>query len=75
MADINSISQWFTKYENLLTSSGRSTKDDLNSHPWNCDKTEFYIVIASHSVLCRGGAKSVHKTGGGSGRENITILG
>ena len=30
MTDINSISQWFTKYESLLTSSGLSTKDDLS---------------------------------------------
>ena len=75
MADINSISQWFTKYESLLTPSGLSTNDDLSSHLWNCDKTRFCTAVASRSVLCRRRAKSVHETDGGSGRENITVLG
>ena len=75
MADINSISQWFTKYESLLTSSGLSTKDDLSSCLWNCDKTRFFTAVGSHSVLFRRGAKSVHEADGGSGRENITVLG
>ena len=61
MADINSISQWLTKVESLLTSSGLSTKDDLSSRLWNCDEIRFCTAFASCSVLCRRGAKSVHE--------------
>ena len=73
MADINSISQWFTKYENLLTSSGLSTKDDLSSHPWNCDKTGFCIVIAS-CLYCVEEEQNLYMKQVEE-VENITVLG
>ena len=31
-------------------------------------------MVASGKILTGGGKKNVHETGGGSGRENITIL-
>ena len=42
---------------------------------WNCDETGICTAVASRKILTRRGEKNVHETGGGgSGRENITIL-
>ena len=41
---------------------------------WNCDETGICTAVASRKILARRGEKNVHETGGGSGRENITIL-
>ena len=42
---------------------------------WNCDETGMATVVASTVVLARRGSKWVHETGGGSGREIITVKG
>ena len=41
---------------------------------WNCDETGICTAVASRKILTKRGAKNVHETGGGSGREYITIL-
>lgn len=41
---------------------------------WNCDETGTCTAVASWKILTRRGEKNVYETGGGSGRENITIL-
>ena len=41
---------------------------------WNCDETGTCTAVASRKTLTRRGEKNVHETGGGSGRESITIL-
>lgn len=42
---------------------------------WNCDETGVCTAVASKKILARRGDKNVHETGGGSGRDYITILG
>ena len=42
---------------------------------WNADVTGFCTAIASRKVLARRGAREVHETAGGSGRDYITVLG
>lgn len=48
---------------------------DLASRLWNADETGFCTAMASHRVLARRGAREVHETAGGSGREYVTVLG
>ena len=50
-------------------------KSDLLIRPWNADETGFCTAVASTRVLATHGAKDVHETAGGSGREYITVLG
>lgn len=50
-------------------------KPDLASQLWNADVTGFCTAIASRKVLARRGAREVHETAGGSGRDYITVLG
>ena len=50
-------------------------KPDLASRLWNADETGFCTAIASRKVLARRGAREVHETAGGSGRDYITVLG
>lgn len=48
---------------------------DLASRLWNADETGFCTAMASHRVLARRGAREVHETARGSGREYVTVLG
>ena len=48
---------------------------DLASRLWNADETGFCTAVASQRVLARCGSREVHETGGGSGRDYITVLG
>ena len=48
---------------------------DADERIWNCDETGFCTAVATKSVLAKRGSKNVHETGGGSGREYITVLG
>lgn len=41
---------------------------------WNCDEMGICTAVASGKVLAQRGEKNVHETGGGSGRDYITIL-
>ena len=47
---------------------------ELGRRIWNCDETGICTAVASRTILARRGQKSIHETGGGSGREYITIL-
>ena len=48
---------------------------ELASRLWNADETGFCTAVASTRVLASRGAKTVHETAGGSGRDYITVLG
>ena len=48
---------------------------DLASRLWNGDEAGFVTSGASQRVLARKGAREVHETSGGSGREYHTVLG
>ena len=48
---------------------------DLASRLWNADETGFSLAIASGHVLAKRGSRDVHETGGGTGREYVTVLG
>ena len=48
---------------------------DLASHLWNADETGFFLAIASGQVLAKRGSRDVHETGGGTGREYVTVVG
>ena len=48
---------------------------DLSKRLWNADETGFCTAVASQRVLAKRGAKDVHETAGGSGRDYITVLG
>ena len=61
--------------KNLLEKTGLAQATDLANRMWNCDETGFCTAVSSKSVLTRRGAKEVHETAGGSGREYITVLG
>ena len=54
---------------------GDLTTEELAQRMWNCDETAFATDVASKRVLARRGERNVHETGGGSGREYITVLG
>lgn len=41
---------------------------------WKCDETGVCTAVASRKILAKRGAKNVHETAGGSGRDYITIL-
>ena len=50
-----------------------SDAEDLSDHIWMCDESGICTSVASCQVLTWRGAKFVHETTGGSGREIITI--
>ena len=64
-------------FSELVKDSGLSklTSEELGHRVWNCDETGFCTSVAARSVLAKRGAKEVHDTVGGSGREYITVLG
>ena len=48
-------------------------KHDFGDRLWNCDESGVCTSVVSSMVLARRGAKWVHETTGGSGREITTI--
>lgn len=48
---------------------------DLASRLWNTDETGFCTAVACKRVLAKRGAKAVHETAAGSGRDYHTVLG
>ena len=66
---------FFRRLKNLFETSGFKDAPDLSNRIWNCDETGFCTAVASKAVLTRRGAKEVHETAGGSGRDYITVLG
>lgn len=69
------VDVFFDRLENLFQKTGLSDAPDLAHRIWNCDETGFCTAVASKAVLTRRGAKEVHETAGGSGRDYITVLG
>ena len=69
------ISSFFERVKDLFEKTGLVSAPDLANRIWNCDETGFCTAVASKSVLSRRGAKEVHETAGGSGRDFITVLG
>lgn len=47
---------------------------ELGRRLGNCDETGICTAVASRKLLARRGEKDVHEVGGGSGKDNITIL-
>ena len=72
--DPDMLDKWFEKLADLYETSNL-TDYDAAERIWNCDETGFCTAVATKSVLAKRGSKNVHKTGGGSGREYITVLG
>lgn len=69
------VDAFFGRLKNLFETSGLKDAPDLDKCIWNCDETGFCTAVASQAVLTRRGAKEVHETAGGSGRDYITVLG
>ncbi len=71
------VNAWFSKVSQVLEDAGLGDlpPDELGKRMWNCDETAFATDVASKKILAKRGDKHVHETGGGSGREYITVLG
>ena len=71
------INAWIMKVKAMVNEAGLGdlTTEELAQRMWNCDETAFATDVASKRVLARRGERNVHETGGGSGREYITVLG
>jgi hypothetical protein len=69
------VQEYFSKVQALLERLDIVDVDDLAKRLWNCDESGISTAVASNAVLARRGSRWVHETGGGSGREMITILG
>lgn len=69
------VGAFFQRLEDLFRKTNLRDAPDLQNRLWNCDETGFCTAVASRSVLTRRGSKEVHETGGGSGRDYITVLG
>lgn len=52
----------------------RLSYSELGRRIWNCDETGVCTVVASMKILAKRGEKNIHETGGGSGRDYISIL-
>ena len=71
---IQIIDDWFVKVTAFVKELKILDAPDLSSRLWNTDETGFCTSVASRRVLARKGAKEVHETSGGSGREYYTVL-
>ena len=69
------VDTFFERLENLFRKTGLLHAVDVSNRLWNCDETGFCTAVASKAVLARRGAKEIHETAGGSGRDYITVLG
>ena len=70
---VNTIAGFYKNVERLYKKLKLSKYPDVASRIWNCNETCFNTVVRSQQVLAKRGSKWVHETGGGSGRENITV--
>ena len=73
------VDAWLEKVKKVfqevgLIKRGRAVKD-LSNRMWNCDETAFCTSATSKTVIAKRGCRDVHETGGGSGREYVTVLG
>ena len=69
------LDHWFQTLREFLQKVDLLEKTDLSSCLWNDDETGFCTAVASTRVLATRGAKDVHETAGGSGKDYITVLG
>lgn len=69
------VDVFFERLKYLFQKTELVNAPDLANRIWNCDETGFGTAVASKAVLSRRGAKEVHETAGGSGRDFITVLG
>ena len=71
------VNAWILKVKMMVNEAGLGdlTTEELAQRMWNCDEAAFAPYVASKKVLAMRGEKNVHETGGGSGREYITVLG
>ena len=71
------VNAWILKVKTMVNEAGLGdlTIEELAQRMWNCDETAFATDVASKRALARRGEKNVHETGGGSGKEYITVLG
>ena len=69
------IYSWFDKMKMFLEEVKIADASDLASRLWNADETGFSLAIASGQILAKRGSRDVHETGGGTGREYVTVLG
>ena len=74
-ANPKAVEEYFCKVEKLFRDLGIKDREDISSRLLNCDETGLSTAVASNNILARRGSKWVHETGGGSGREMITIMG
>lgn len=70
------VNAWISKVSTVISDAGLGevVTEELSKRMWKCDETAFATDVAS-KILARKGEKNVHETGGGSGREHITVLG
>ena len=71
------IDAWLSKVSAKITETGLSelTLEECAKRLRNYDETAFATDVASKKILARRGAKNVHETAGGPGREYITVPG
>ena len=67
------IQGFLAKVRKLLKSLHIADAPDLGDRLWNCDESGVCTSVVSSTVLARRGAKWVHETTGGSGREMTTV--
>ena len=68
------VEAWFDKVEAFLREVGLDPSDpSIATRLWNCDETAFCTAVSAQKILCKRGSRDVHETGGGSGREHITV--
>jgi hypothetical protein len=67
------IAGFYTNVEELYKKLELSKFPDMASRIWNCDETCFNTSVGSQQVLAKRGSRWVPETGGGSGKESITV--
>ena len=73
------VDAWIADVTRLLEEMGLMRRGrpcmDYSSRLWNCDETGFCTSFTSKKVIAQRGCREVHETGGGSGREYVTVIG
>lgn len=69
------VQKWFEMVKERLEKLNIADSSDLGKRLWNCDETGICTATQSKKILSRKGSRWIHETGGGAGRENITVHG
>ena len=68
------INAWLDKLEDVFKSASLDASNPaIVKRLWNCDETAFSTSASASKAFARRNAKAVHKVGGGSGHECITV--